>query len=67
MARIRTEDPLATNSSYEGYEDSFFLEDMEGEPKSIYLDDDWDTMMEDFGDEYDEFNDIDFPTLDDDF
>lgn len=37
------------------------------EPNSIHITDDWDTMMEDFIDDFDDYRDVNFPTTDDDY
>jgi len=37
------------------------------EPNSVHITDDWDTLMEDFLDDFDDYNDIDFPSTDEDF
>ncbi len=44
-------------------EDSFFLD----ADNDRDLGDDWDMAMDDFIDEYEDFQDIDFPSMDDDF
>jgi len=36
------------------------------EPNSLHITDDWDTMMEDYLDDFDDYQDISFPTPDDD-
>lgn len=47
-------------------EDSFFFEESYKEPSSVYITENWDTMMEEYYDDYDDFHDIDMPTPDDD-
>lgn len=37
------------------------------EPNSLHISDEWDTLMEDFLDDFDDYNDIDFPSADDEF
>jgi len=37
------------------------------EPNSVHITDDWDTMMEDFLDDFDDYQDVNFPTTDDDY
>jgi len=36
------------------------------EPNSVHIADDWDTMMEDFLDDFDDYQDINFPSGEDD-
>jgi len=51
----------------EPIDESFQFEESYKEPVSIQITDDWDTVMDDYYDEYDDFNDIDLPHADDDF
>ena len=37
------------------------------EPNSVHIGDDWDTMMEDFIDDFDDYQDVSFPNVDDDY
>lgn len=37
------------------------------EPNSVHIGDDWDTMMEDFIDDFDDYQDLNFPSVDDDY
>ena len=37
------------------------------EPNSVHIGDDWDTMMEDFIDDFDDYQDVNFPNMDDDY
>ncbi len=37
------------------------------EPNSVRITDDWNTSIEDFGDDYDDYQDLNFPSTDDDF
>lgn len=37
------------------------------EPNSLYISEDWDTLMEDFLDDFEDYQDVDFPTPDEDF
>ena len=37
------------------------------EPNSLHISEDWDTLMEDFLDDFEDYTDVDFPTPDDDF
>jgi len=48
-------------------EDSMFFDDVGRDNDSVYISEDWDTMMEEFYDDYEDFQDVDFPTLDDDY
>ena len=36
------------------------------EPASVYITEDWDTLMEDFLDDFDDYQDVNFPSTDDD-
>ena len=62
MARI---DHLETNNTENellSMDEHFYKE-----PNSVHISDDWDTLMEDFLDDFDDYNDLDFPDMDDDF
>lgn len=48
-------------------EESFFLDESYKEPNSVHITEDWDTMMEDFYDDYEDFQDVDFPSPDEDY
>ncbi|MDH5377225.1 MAG: hypothetical protein OEX00_02745 [Gammaproteobacteria bacterium] len=48
-------------------DDSMYLEENFRDGESVYITEDWDTMMEEFYDDYEDFQDVDFPTLDDDY
>lgn len=37
------------------------------EPNSVHITDDWDTMIEDFIDDFDDYQDVNFPSADDDY
>lgn len=46
----------------EVFEDSYMLDDQRySEPMSVQITDDWDTMMEEYLDDIDDFGDMDFP------
>ncbi len=57
----------ASTGKYEGVKDPMRMDDAYKEPISIQIDDEWDTMMEEYFDEIDDFQDIDFPRLDNDY
>ena len=48
------------------FEESYSFDDSYIEPRSGQLGEDWDTMMEEFFDEYEDFRDINIPSSDDD-
>ncbi len=37
------------------------------EPNSLHISDDWDTLMEDFLDDFEDYQDVDFPKPDEDY
>jgi len=37
------------------------------EPNSVRVTEDWNTSIEDYGEDYDDYQDLNFPTVDDDF
>jgi len=37
------------------------------EPNSVHISDDWDTIMEDFLDDFDDYQDLNMPTNDEDY
>ncbi|HFE39158.1 MAG TPA: hypothetical protein ENK06_12190 [Gammaproteobacteria bacterium] len=58
------------------YEDTFepasddlssFDDKMYREPNSVHLAEDWNTSMEDFIDDFDDYQDLNFPNLDDEY
>ncbi|MDH5229996.1 MAG: hypothetical protein OEZ58_06895 [Gammaproteobacteria bacterium] len=56
----------ASSTGMERSDDSFFFDDGYREPNSVHITEDWDTMMEEFYDDYEDFGDVDFPAVDDD-
>jgi len=51
-----------------GHEEAISMDDkMYREPNSVHISDDWDTIMEDFLDDFDDYQDINLPTNDDDY
>lgn len=63
---MRASQDMSSDSAGMESEDSFFFEESYKEPASVYITESWDTMMEEYYDEYDDFQDIDVPTPDDD-
>jgi len=61
MGRVCYKDGPQTEEEYKAAEDKTY-----NEPASVYITDDWDTAMEDFMDDFDDYQDINFPTSDDD-
>lgn len=51
------------------FEDFMSMDDQHvyREPNSLHISDDWDTLMEDFLDDFEDYTDVDFPKPDDDF
>lgn len=64
MGRILYEDTLNNNSdnSINAMDDKPY-----NEPNSVHIGDDWDTMIEDFIDDFDDYQDVNFPSIDDDY
>lgn len=60
MARIDHLDTNNTESELFSMDENFYKE-----PNSVHISDDWDTLMEDFLDDFDDYNDLNFPDLDD--
>lgn len=56
---------MSSPGGRERNEESYLFDDSSFEPNPSQLGDDWDTMMEEYMDEYEEFNDVGFPKLDD--
>ncbi|MDH5545936.1 MAG: hypothetical protein OEZ43_10100 [Gammaproteobacteria bacterium] len=54
------------HANEEGYEESYSFEDSYFEPTSGQLGEDWDTLMEEYFDDYEDFKDVNFPDSDDD-
>jgi len=49
-------------------EDAVSLDDKNyHEPNSVHISEDWDTIMEDFLDDFDDYQDINMPTNDDEY
>jgi hypothetical protein len=49
------------------FEESYSFDDSHMEPNPGQLGDDWDTMMEEYFDDYEDFRDIDMPSSDDEY
>jgi len=47
-------------------DENYRFEESYKEPASAQITDDWDTVMDDYYDEYEDFNDVDIPNVDDD-
>lgn len=62
MGRMHYEEPSASE-----FEEFIPMDDkVYREPSSVHLSEDWDTLMEDFLDDFDDYHDLDFPTPDED-
>ncbi len=56
------------DASENGKEEAFSLDDkVYNEPNSVHISDDWDTIMEDFLDDFDDYQDFSMPNNDDDY
>jgi len=62
MGRQTGSHSVEQNEESYTFEDSYFEQN-----SSAQLGDDWDTMMDEFLDDYEDFSDVDFPARDDDF
>lgn len=67
MARTIKNTQYAGKEKLENINNSIRIDDAYKEPKSIQIDDEWDTNMEEYFDEIEDFQDIDFPRLDNDY
>ena len=61
MARVDHLETNNTESEFLSMDDSFYKE-----PNSVHISEDWDTIMEDFLDDFDDYQDVNFPRIDDD-
>lgn len=48
-----------------GFEDSYYVNDQTVEANSLHLNEDWDTQLVDFFDDFDDTANVDFPPPDD--
>lgn len=62
MGRVHYEESSA--SEFEDFKP--VEENVYREPISVHFSEDWDTLMEDFLDDFDDYQDVDFPAADDD-
>jgi len=63
MGQVLYEDTLAKNAkSMLAMDDKPY-----SEPKSVQIADEWDTQIEDFVDDFDDYQDVNFPNTDDDY
>ena len=63
MGRVLYEDTLNTTSGEKSSRDDKTFH----EPNSVHLADDWNTSVEDFIDDFDDYQDLNFPAMDDDY
>jgi len=50
------------------YEEAVSMDDkLYREPSSVHISDEWDTVMEDFLDDFDDYQDMSFPINDEDY
>ena len=61
MARVYYKDSEHDSVKMKASEDSTY-----NEPASVYITEDWDKLMEDFLDDFDDYQDVNFPYIDDD-
>ena len=62
MGRLFYED-----ASHENQNEQFSMDEKPyHEPNSVHISEDWDTIMEDFLDDFDDYQDVNFPRIDDD-
>ncbi|MDX1811467.1 MAG: hypothetical protein R3240_05940 [Gammaproteobacteria bacterium] len=62
MARLNYEESPRGDAEYLSMDDKTYRE-----PNSVHISDEWDTLMEDFLDDFDDYTDVDFPSPDDEF
>ncbi len=54
------------DAGHGGREEAISMDDKSyREPNSVYISEEWDTMMEDFLDDFDDYQDLGFPSSDD--